>query len=194
MATETEAIQESIKSQEILRELKKPGEVDGTVVYEDITIYPLMADGDKGAVIRIDDVTEKNQMEEVMIQSEKMLSVGGLAAGIAHEINNPIAGMVQTAGVMSSRLGENLDIPANIKAAESAGTTIEAIHQFMEARGILRMINTITESGRRANVIVDNMLNFARKGDNVKELQDLTKLLETTLALASADYNLLPYQ
>ena len=83
MATETEAIQESIKSQEILRELKKPGEVDGTVVYEDITIYPLMADGDKGAVIRIDDVTEKNQMEEVMIQSEKMLSVGGLAAGMA---------------------------------------------------------------------------------------------------------------
>ena len=57
--------------------------------YEDITVYPLVTHTVKGAVIRIDDTTEKVRIEEMMIQSEKMLSVGGLAAGMAHEINNP---------------------------------------------------------------------------------------------------------
>ena len=41
------------------------------------------------------DITERKRTEEIMIQSEKMLSVGGLAAGMAHEINNPLAGMMQ---------------------------------------------------------------------------------------------------
>ncbi len=59
------------------------------ICYDDIMIYPLAADGAEGAVIRIDDVTSRVRIEEMMIQTEKMMSVGGLAAGMAHEINNP---------------------------------------------------------------------------------------------------------
>ncbi len=52
----------------------------------------------------MDDVTDQVRMEEMLVQNEKMFSVGGLAAGMAHEINNPLAGMVQTNLVMSQRL------------------------------------------------------------------------------------------
>lgn len=180
----------SIQTREITQELKMPRMSEGIVRYEDVTIYPLIADEVEGAVIRVDDVTEKIHMEEMMMQSEKMLSVGGLAAGMAHEINNPLAGMMQTASVMANRLGEKIDIPANAKAAKAAGTTMDAILNFMEARGIPRMIKTINESGRRVAEIVDNMLSFARKSDASISYHNPAELMDKTLELAATDYNL----
>ncbi|MFO5695660.1 hypothetical protein ACLBP9_31355, partial [Klebsiella pneumoniae] len=46
-----------------------------------LTFYPLMGGTGRGAVIRIDDITQRLSLEEVMVQSEKMLSVGSLAGG-----------------------------------------------------------------------------------------------------------------
>ena len=183
-------IAESIKTREIKQELKKPHHFEGNTRFEDVTIYPLTANGVEGAVIRVDDVTEKVSMEKMIMQSEKMLSLGGLAAGMAHEINNPLAGMIQTANVLANRLGGRIDIPANIKAAEASGTTVAAIQKFMKARGILAMIDAINASGKRAAEIVNNMLSFARKSDANVSSYHLADLLDKTLELAGADYDL----
>ena len=52
--------------------------------FYDIMLYPLAADdAGGGAVARIEDVTERARIQELMIQTEKMMSVGGLAAGAA---------------------------------------------------------------------------------------------------------------
>lgn len=157
--------------------------------YENITIFPLVDSDEEGAVIRVDDVTEQVRLEEIMIQSEKMLSVGGLAAGMAHEINNPLAGMMQTANVMKSRL-EDLSIPANIKVADEVGVSLEKIRTFMEKRSILRMIDAINESGRRMAEIITNMLSFSRKSDAAVSSCDPINLLDRTLELAATDYDL----
>ncbi|ACN14831.1 sensory box histidine kinase [Desulforapulum autotrophicum HRM2] len=183
-------ITESIKTREIKQELKRPRHLEGNTRFEDVTIYPLIANGVEGAVIRVDDVTEKLSMEKMIVQSEKMLSLGGLAAGMAHEINNPLAGMIQTANVMANRLGGRIDIPANVKAAKASGTTVEAIQKFMEARGIMAMIDTINASGKRAAEIVNNMLSFARKSDAYVSSYHLADLLDKTLELAGSDYDL----
>ncbi len=184
-----EQIRASIQSREIKYELRKQRQYKDSCIYEDIVIYPLIVNGVDGAVIRIDDVTEKIRMEEMVIQSEKMLSIGGMAAGMAHEINNPLAGIMQTANVLTNRLVEQTDAPANLKAAEEAGTNIEAIKRFMDARGVPRMLATIKSSGKRAVTIVDNMLSFARKGDNIKIPFKLTVLIDKTIELATADYD-----
>ncbi|MCP4115913.1 MAG: PAS domain S-box protein [Desulfobacteraceae bacterium] len=185
-----ELVHDAIRSRQTLHNPRQVRHEDGSTRYEDMTIYPLIADGVEGAVIRIDDVTDKVNMEEMMIQSEKMLSVGGLAAGMAHEINNPIAGMMQNANVMAIRLGDRIDMPANLKAAEEAGTTIEAIRDFMEARGIPRMITAINKSGRRVSEIVNNMLNFARMSAAQISSYSLPDLLDKAIELAATDYDL----
>ncbi|MCF6246378.1 MAG: response regulator [Desulfobacula sp.] len=158
------------------------------IVYEDITVYPLIGESIEGAVIRVDDVTEHVRMEEMVVQSEKMLSIGGLAAGMAHEINNPLAGMMQNAQVAMRRIqGE---IPASIQAAEEVGISMDQIREFMEKRGMIRQLGLIHEAGIRASKIVQNMLSFSRKDFSGKTQQDIADLLEQTLELAKSDYDL----
>ncbi len=178
----------AILSREVLCDHRQQRREDGQTRYEDVTVYPLVADGVGGAVIRVDDVTERVRIEEMMVQSEKMLSVGGLAAGMAHEINNPLAGMMQTASVLSSRLTD--DLPANVRAAEAVGTSMVTIRRFMEAREVPRMLTRIRESGTRAAEIVSNMLSFARKSESAFSTQNLGDLIDQTVDLAGSDYNL----
>ncbi|MCG8696411.1 MAG: PAS domain S-box protein [Bacteroidales bacterium] len=181
-------IKSSIKTRQVKTKRNKTYHNSGDVTYENITIYPLVSSDVEGAVIRIDDISENVRLEEMMIQSEKMLSVGGLAAGMAHEINNPLAGMIQNANVIINRLTQKL--PANIKTAESIGIKIEDINEYMISRGILKQLELINESGQRAARIVHNMLSFARKSESKYIPIDMTALLDKTVELAQSDYNL----
>lgn len=189
LADEVVNINAAIETRQKKLRLKKPYLLDGQTRYENLTIYPLVSHEDKGAVVRLDDVSETVRLEELIVQSEKMLSVGGLAAGMAHEINNPLAGMMQTANVMANRLS-NKTLAANIKAAEAAGLDFEALCRFMEQRGVLRMIETINQSGQRIADLVDNMLSFSRKSDLAFSNYDMAELLDKTLELAATDYDL----
>lgn len=151
----------------------------------DVTIYPLVAGGE--AIIRIDDVTEQARMEEMVIQSEKMLSLGGLAAGMAHEINNPLAGMMASAQVIRNRLAT--DLPANVRAAAEAGVGLELVRAYADARGIPKLLESIQETGQRAASIVDNMLRFSRKSNSIRKHVDVATLVDRTLEIARSDFD-----
>ncbi len=183
----TERIPQAIHNRRILSCEKVPCQRGGRTRAMDMTIYPLVTNTVEGAVVRIDDVTERVRMEEMVIQSEKMLSVGGLAAGMAHEINNPLAGIVQSTQVIQNRIFSGL--AKNHEVARQCGTTLETIQAYMEQRHVPEMMAAVLESGARAAGIVDNMLSFARKSDAQFTPCALAAIMDKTVELASNDYD-----
>lgn len=140
------------------------------------------------ARVVVQDITERKQVEELMVQSEKMLSIGGLAAGMAHEINNPLAGMMQNAQVIYNRLSS--DLPANKEAASASGISMDSIRSYMDKRNILEQLQSINDAGARAARIVNNMLSFSRKSDSSKTKHQAAVLMDESVELARSDYNL----
>jgi len=188
LADGMEKVQTAIQTRTPQSDSKVLHVLDGQTRFSDITVYPLVANGVEGAVIRMDDVTDRVRIEDMMVQSEKMLSVGGLAAGTAHEINNPLAGILQNVQVLRNRLSGN--IPKNIDTARECGIEFEALEQYMQKRGLAPMIDAVIESGTRAARIVDNMLSFSRRSGSELKWHSLPELLDKTVELASNDYDL----
>jgi PAS domain S-box-containing protein len=161
---------------------------DHSTFFADIMVYPIEAGQIKGAVIRVDDVTQRVRMENMMVQTEKMMSVGGLAAGMAHEINNPLGGMLQSLQNVIRRLSPGL--PANETDAAACGIQLESIRGYLERREIFRFLENIRLSGERASHIVENMLSFSRRSESRKVPLNMADLLDKAVELANHDYDL----
>jgi PAS domain S-box-containing protein len=161
---------------------------DGGSRFFDILIYPLSLTEASGAVIHMDDVTERLRLEEMMVRSEKMQSIGGLAAGLAHEINNPLAVILQSVQVMTRRLSPDLD--KNRETAQDLGTTIETISEYTKLRGCEKMLHSISDAGQRAAKIVENMQSFSRRGTSNFIPCSIQDLLERMVELAGSDYDM----
>ncbi len=166
--------------------IPKPGR--GIAVYRDFHMYPLGSETFEGAVIRIDDASERVRFEEMMVQTEKMMSVGGLAAGMAHEINNPLGGILQSVQNIFRRIAPEL--PANQETAEKYGTDLKTICSYLKDRRILQFLQGIRESGERAAGIVSNMLNFSRRSESRMAPANPAELVNRAVELAGHDYDL----
>jgi PAS domain S-box-containing protein len=134
------------------------------------------------------DITERKKTSALMVQTEKMMMVGGLAAGMAHEINNPLGIITQTAQNIQRRLDPQL--PANRVAAEQVGLDLDRLQQYLEARQIVGFIKSIREATDRAARIISNMLKFSRKSESYTEYVELGALFDQVLELAASDYDL----
>lgn len=73
----------------------------------DIHIFPLKIEFVNGLVIRIDDITEKEKRENLLFQAQKMESIGNLAGGLAHNLNNILAGILGTTTFLEYKLNKN---------------------------------------------------------------------------------------
>ncbi|MFK0313620.1 ATP-binding protein [Pseudomonas sp. NPDC090233] len=153
-----------------------------------LTFYPLMGGGGRGVVIRIDDITQRLSLEEMMVQSEKMLSVGGLAAGMAHEINNPLGAILHNVQNIRRRLSPEL--PRNQEQASELGIELPLVNRYLESREVPQLLDGIQQAGARAAKIVTHMLSFSRRSNRQLVPCDLPALIDQAVEIAGNDFDL----
>lgn len=183
-----EVIDEVIRTNNPIEKRNVPYSVDEKTWHEAITVYPLQSEGLCGAVIRLDDITEKIKIETFVAQSEKMLSIGGLAAGMAHEINNPLAGIIQNLQVIRNRFSS--EFTKNHRLAEECRMTVEDLKCYIEKGGVDDLLSAIEDSTKRAAKLVKNMLSFSQKGNTLYGFEDICEITDNALSLALNDYDI----
>ena len=156
---------------------------DADARFLDLTIQPLVSPDTLGAVILVQDVTLRVRMERSLIQNEKMLSLGVMAAGLAHEINNPLAAIMSNLQTINRRLSPGL--AANVQAAETLNISFHELMQYLERREIPRFLDGIQQAGERAAKIVKTMLEFSHAHNSEFAPHNLAALVDESLELAT---------
>ncbi len=133
-----------------------------------ISIAPLLTrDFDVvGRIILIDDITDRLQLESQLSQSEKLSSIGLLAAGVAHEVNTPLAVISSYTQMLSKQL----------RAEPAMATRLDPVLQ------------KITQQTFRASEIVNGLLNFSRTSGTEFLQIDLNQLLRDSMLLLEHQY------
>lgn len=129
------------------------------------------------------DVSERIRMQDVLVQSEKLASVGQLAAGMAHEINNPLGGILQSVQVIQRRLEPQRQ--PNLDAAREVGCDVDAVRAYLAQRRILEMLENIESAGRKAAKVVAHLLEFSRKSSESRAREDLVRIMDEAMAACS---------
>ena len=126
-----------------------------------ITIYPLEGASKTGVVILLDDVTQQVNNETLLIQRDKMSSMGEMASVMAHDINIPLKGIIK-------------DIK-QVRQSLTDATDKEGLSELLE-NAIIR--------GQQATSVVSNLINFS-SGDEEKTMAGIPAIIDHSIELAS---------
>jgi PAS domain S-box-containing protein len=140
--------------------------------YFDITIYPLQEQAETGAVILIDDVTKKVIAENMLIQNDKISSMGELASSMAHDINMPLQSIL-------------FDLRAFQAMLSDSGLAMNEIRENGLPEKLGSLLAHAYEKGEKVASIVHNLQEFARGRSDRKQPSNIVDVVEHTLELAS---------
>jgi PAS domain S-box-containing protein len=115
--------------------------------------------GTASTVESLVDITERKKLEEQMLQAEKLASIGTLAAGVAHEINNPLAVILGFTDLLMEKT------PPESEACD--------------------LLQTIQKQGNNAKRIVENLLSFVRYREYKEEAIEINRVIEELLMMKS---------
>ena len=152
---------------------------DGTEIWVNLAGTPLF-DGEGahvGNVAVVRDVTEQKKLQSQLMVSDRMASVGTLAAGVAHEINNPLAAVIANLDFIAESLGRPVGdgVPAVTPAKSDAWLLEEIKGPLEDAR----------EAAQRVRFIVRDLKIFSRSPvDEPRGAVNVKAIMESSLRMA----------
>lgn len=156
----------------------------------EVTIFPIKDDAGRvtNAIIQYKDITEKLNMEEQLFINEKLATIAGLAAGVAHEINTPLSAILQSQQLLAMGISpENSD---SIKNAAAHGVDLKNLNRYLQDSELNIFLEGIRTSALNATHIVQSLLEFSRPHRGNFAVTDLNSLLDKALLLSSSDYDM----
>ncbi|GAB4353461.1 MAG: hypothetical protein Kow0099_37690 [Candidatus Abyssubacteria bacterium] len=139
---------------------------DGSAFDAELRLGFFTENGQRFDVGVIRDVTERNRMEFQLHQSSKLATIGELAAGVAHEINNPIANISVQTGLIREIVEDDRD------------TIDPALFQRL-----VKYLELVERQAERCNSITNDLLSFSRMPRGADESFDVNKLIKKTVKL-----------
>lgn len=131
-----------------------------TLIDENGQIFGTLSSGE--------DITKRKQAEEELIQSEKLVSLGQLAASVVHEVNNPLAGIMVYVKLFQKKYREN------------------KLQDESTEQQLLKMEKELDRTTR----IIRNLLTFARQSESSMRPIDINKAIDAALLLVENQINL----
>jgi two-component system, NtrC family, sensor kinase len=138
---------------------------DGTTGRFSVNISPMRGDKDavNSVVIVMTDITELSNMQAKLMHTEKMVAVGQLVSGVAHEVNNPLTAIMGFADLML----ENPEVPNEMR----------------------KDLQVIVQEAERTKLIVQNLLSFARPMPKQRKPVDVHDAIRRTIQLRAYDFS-----
>lgn len=127
-----------------------------------------------GGVVVFRDVTERQRLQERLLLSERLASIGSMAAGMAHEINNPLAAVLGNMSFASEQVERVVTLLRPLPAAETALAELAALQEAVQ---------DATQAAEHVRRIVQDIKKFARAGETNKQVLDLPDVLDSAIKL-----------
>jgi two-component system, NtrC family, sensor kinase len=143
---------------------------NGRVLTAEVSCLSVVFHGEPATVVSARDLTERKQMQARLVLSDRLVAMGTLAAGVAHEINNPLTFVLSNLSFLATELrGLATELPAG---------------RLTEAEEVLR---EATMGAHRVRQIVGDLKTFSRADDEAPTVVSLQKVLESALTIARAE-------
>jgi PAS domain S-box-containing protein len=182
---------------------------NGKEIWTQLNITPIIWDGLPATLNFLRDISqlkqaeeEKKRIEAQLLHSEKMASIGQLAAGVAHEINNPtgfvssnlktlaeyiqdLSSLTREYGKLVEKLKQNPDLDSCQPDASEQIKHIAALEEEVDLdfvlKDILELIEESIEGTERIKKIVLDLKDFAHPGDDKPKLADINQNMDSTI-------------
>jgi PAS domain S-box-containing protein len=135
-------------------------------------------EGAPAVLITARDVTERRKMQAQLHVTERLVSVGTLAAGVAHEVNNPLAALVSSLDWISGRV-------SHLLAQEGEPDQVRAAAVLAELRRIDKPLSDALDAAARVRAIMRDLKLFSRAEDEREGSVELTPVLDSAARMAS---------